>query len=155
MIPLDRGMQSGAWSQMPSDSPLGRAFGKRLGSVWRAEPGAELNFKFKGSAAKIYDLVGPDCGKLEVCVDGVVSTRQRFDAYCTYSRLATTTLAGDLDPSKEHTVKIRVLPDKIDKSRILFEKNRPDFDKFPEKYAPTNWYAGAIFLVGELVPAVN
>ena len=31
------------------------------------------------------------------------------------------------------------------------ERNRADFDKNPDKYAPLNGYAGQLFLVGELV----
>lgn len=152
VVPLERALRTGPWTQLPADSSLSKAFSKRLGAVWKGEPGAELKFKFKGSAAKVYDLVGPDCGKLEVTVDGSVSSRQRFDSYCTYSRLATTPLASNLDISKVHEVKIRVLPDHLDKNQILFEKNRADFAKSPEKYAPTHWYAGAIFLIGEFVP---
>ena len=78
------------------------------------------------------------------------STHLRFDAYCTYSRLATTGIASELNDSAVHEVKVRVLADKFDKENILFEKNRPDFAKSPAKYEPTNWYAGAIFLIGEL-----
>jgi hypothetical protein len=152
MLPLERAVKTGSWTQLPADAGLGKSFGNRVGTLWRGEPGAELSFKFKGSAAKMYDLVGPDCGKLEVSVDGKTSSRQRFDGYCTYSRLATTSLASDLDDSAVHEVKIRVLSEKIDKEKILFEKNRADFAKSPSKYEPTNWYAGAIFLIGELVP---
>ena len=152
MLPLDKALKSGPWAALPADAGLGKSFGNRLGTLWKGEPDAELSFKFKGSAAKMYDLVGPDCGKIEVTVDGKTSTRQRFDPYCTYARLATTTLASDLDESVVHEVKIRVLSEPIDKEKILFEKNRADFAKSPDKYAPTNWYAGAIFLVGELVP---
>lgn len=152
MLPLDKAVKTGPWAQMPPETGLGKSFGNRLGTLWKAEPSAELLFKFKGSAAKIYDLVGPDCGKLEVTVDGKTSSRQRFDGYCTYSRLATTGLASDLDDSAVHEVRIRVLSEKLDKDKILFERNRADFEKSPAKYEPTNWYAGAIFLVGELVP---
>ena len=152
MLPLDKAHQSGPWTLLPSDAGLGRQFSSRMDSLWKAEPGAELTFRFKGSAAKIYDLVGPDCGKIEVTVDGKPSNRQRFDGYCTYSRLATTGLAAGLVESDVHEVKIRVLPEKLPKESILFEKNREDFVKNPAKYDGSNWYSGAIFLVGELVP---
>ena len=152
MLPLDKAVKTGPWTQLPADTGLGKSFGNRLGTLWKAEPSAELSFKFKGSAAKIYDLIGPDCGKLEVTVDGKTSPRQRFDGYCTYSRLATTMLASDLDESAVHEIRIRVLSEKLEKDKILFEKNRADFEKSPAKYEPINWYAGAIFLIGELVP---
>ena len=152
MLPLNKANQSGPWTLLPTDAGLGRQFSSRMGSLWKAEPGAELAFRFKGSAAKIYDLVGPDCGKIEVTVDGKPSNRQRFDGYCTYSRLATSGLAAGLIESDVHEVKIRVLAEKLPKESILFEKNRDDFVKKPAKYDGSNWYPGAIFLVGELVP---
>ncbi|NBV85603.1 MAG: SGNH/GDSL hydrolase family protein [Verrucomicrobia bacterium] len=151
MLSLDKGRLSGSWTKLPSDTGLGKSYENRLGTLWKGEPGAELAFRFKGSAARIYDLLGPDCGKLEVTVDGTVSTLQRFDPYCTGHRLGNSSLARGLDESAVHDVKVRVLPDALDKEKILFEKNRPDFAKSPDKYAPTNWYAGAIFLIGELV----
>ena len=44
-----------------------------------------------------------------------------------------------------------MLPEKFDKRQVLFERNRGDFDKNPGKYAPYYYYAGKLFLVGELV----
>ncbi|MEI6713793.1 MAG: GDSL-type esterase/lipase family protein [Verrucomicrobiota bacterium] len=152
MVPLDKATKTGPWTQLPTDTGLGKNFGNRLGQLWKGAPGAELVFRFKGSAAKMYDLVGPDCGKLEITIDGTTSSRQRFDSYCTYHRLATTSVASALDETAIHEVKIRVLPDVIDKEKILFEKNREDLAKNPAKYAETNWYAGAVFLIGELLP---
>ena len=99
----------------------------------------------------IYDLVGPDCGKLEVTLDGKKSSVNRIDAYCTYHRLALTRIGSNLDPEQVHEVSIKVLPEKLDKAKILFENNRPDLEKNPAKYDGSNWYAGAIFIVGELV----
>ena len=150
MLPLEKARRTGPWTQLPADTGLGKSFGTRMGAVWKAEPDAELSFKFKGSAAKVYDLVGPDCGKIEISVDGKTSTQLRFDPYCTYSRLATAGIASELNDNAVHEVKVRVLADKFNKENILFEKNRPDFAKSPAKYEPTNWYAGAIFLIGEL-----
>jgi hypothetical protein len=38
---------------------------------------------------------------------------------------------------------------------ILFEKNRPDLEKDPGKYADNIWYAAAILLLGDLAPAAD
>lgn len=152
MIPVEKALKTGAWLALPADSGLGKSHLNRVGTLWKAEPEAVLSFKFKGSSAKMYDLLGPDCGKLEVVVDGKVSSRVRFDGYCTYSRLSTTSIATGLEETEVHEVSIRVLADPIEKAKILFEKNRPDIEKSPQKYAATNWYVGAIFLVGEWVP---
>ena len=152
MLPIDRATRSGPWSVLPADKGVGKSFSNRVDSLWKAEPSAELTFRFRGSQAKIYDLLGPDCGKLQVTVDGKPSQRVRFDPYCTYHRLGTTLLANGLDSNAIHEVKIRVTDEPVDKEKILFEKNRADLAKNPSKYAPTVWYSGAIFLVGELVP---
>ena len=87
---------------------------------------------------------------LRIEVDGQTRELLRFDGYCTYHRLALCGIADKL-PDTVHTVKITVLPKEIDRREILFERNRADFDKNPEKYAPLNGYAGQLFLVGELV----
>jgi hypothetical protein len=152
MLPMERTTRRGPWSRLPTDQGLGKSFSKRVDSLWKAEPSAELTFHFRGSQAKIYDLVGPDGGKLEVTVDGQPSQRVRFDPYCTYHRLATTLVAKELDPNAVHEVRIRVTDEAVDKAKILFEKNRADLLKYPDKYAPTVWYSGAVFLVGELLP---
>ena len=53
---------------------------------------------------------------------------------------------------KVHTVSIELDAMKPDKTKILFADNRPDMEKNPAKYEGANWYAGAIMLIGELVP---
>ena len=50
-----------------------------------------------------------------------------------------------------HTVKVRLLNETPDKRSILFERNRPNYDKNPERYKPIDAYLGAILLVGEIV----
>jgi hypothetical protein len=152
MLPLERAALSGPWTKLPSDEGLGRKFGTRMDAVWKAAPGAELSFKFRGTQAKIYDLVGPDCGKIQVTVDGKTTVFPRFDAYCTYHRIATSALFSGGEADAVHEVKICVLADAVDKFSILFEKNRPDLQKAPAKYEGAFWYAGALFLVGDLVP---
>ena len=152
MLPLDRATLRGSWTKLATDAGLGRQFENRMGVVWKGAPGAELSFKFRGTQAKLYDLVGPDCGKIEVTVDGKTTSFPRFDAYCTYHRIATGAVYSGGEADALHEVKVRVLPDTLDKRAILFEKNRADLDKTPAKYEGTFWYAGALFLVGELAP---
>lgn len=149
-IGLDQVKQNGPWTKLPSDSGLGQQFASRMDALWKGEPGAELSFSFKGRAVKVYDILGPDCGRVEITVDGQTYTRDRIDGYCTYSRLGLLGVAGSLE-DKVHQVNIKVLPDKLDKAKILFEQNRADLEKNPARYEPNNWYAGAIFLVGSLV----
>ncbi|WP_043583987.1 SGNH/GDSL hydrolase family protein [Geminisphaera colitermitum] len=139
---------------------VARSFANRLPHLWKLEPGATLSFKFRGTKAAVYDLVGPDSDAVEIILDGVKREARRFDGYCTYRRLSTLSIgdnlvadpgAGAADPGRVHEVTVRVLADRVDKKNVLFERNRADFDSTPEKYAGSNWYAGAVFLVGELV----
>jgi hypothetical protein len=147
--PMDWATMRGAWTKLPNAVVGGQNFDPLLSTVWRAEPGAELEFRFKGSRALIYDFLGPDSGKLEVTVDGRVSTLERMDGYCTYHRLALLPLCDSLDSKTVHTVRIKLLPEQLDKKKILFAGNHQDLAGHPEKYKPIYWYAGAIFLAGE------
>jgi len=130
------------------------AFGKRWANRMTtlnkgSQPGATLTFKFKGTRAAIYDIIGPDCGQVIVTVDDQPPrTVPRFDSYCTYHRLATLGLGSEL-PDQVHTVKIEIHPQQPDKAKILATRNNK-MDK-PERFDGTAFYPGAILLVGELV----
>jgi alpha-L-fucosidase/lysophospholipase L1-like esterase len=152
MLTLDRLAKEGPWTRLPADNDLAKRFADRLDSLWKAEPGGSLTFRFKGTAASFYDLMGPDCGGLEVVVDGKASRIRRIDGYCTYWRLSLAGAATGLDASQVHEVTVRVREEPLAKADILFEQNREDLAKNPAKYAALNWYVGALFVVGELVP---
>jgi hypothetical protein len=128
---------------------LAKSFANRLPDLHRADqPGQKLTFKFKGTRCAIYDIIGPDCGQVTVTLDD----RQpivvpRFDAYCTYHRLATMVIGTEL-PDVVHTVTIEVHPDQPDKAAILARRNEK-IDK-PERFDGRAFLPGAILLVGEL-----
>lgn len=153
MIPLSQAVLRGAWEKLdPEKDGRARSFAKQMPVMWRAStPGAAISFKFRGSEAAIYDLLGPDGGRVGIRVDdGPERTTARFDGYCTYHRLGKTVVASGLPPG-EHSVTATLLADPPDRARILFEKNRPDLEKNPDKYKGTVWHAGALLLLGELV----
>lgn len=153
LIALDQAKLSDGWTKLaPATDPRAKSFGDRVPSLFRAEkPGTKLAFKFKGTAVSIYDLVGPDCGQVSFIVDGgAPHAMARIDGYCTYHRLASLRVASEL-PDAVHTVEIRIDEQVPDKAKILFDHNRPDLEKNPQKYAGTNWYAGGIMLIGDLV----
>jgi hypothetical protein len=129
---------------------FGKRWANRMASLHKgSQPGATLSFKFKGTRAAIYDIIGPDCGQVIVTVDDQPPrTVPRFDSYCTYHRLATLGLGTEL-PDKVHTVKIEIHPQQPDKAKILATRNNK-MDK-PERFEGTAFYPGAILLVGELV----
>ena len=74
--------------------------------------------------------------------------RPRFDAYCTYHRLATLTVAENL-PDTVHTVELELHSDQPDKAAIL-ARRKQKIDN-PERYDDTAWYAGAVMIMGELL----
>jgi hypothetical protein len=133
-----------------ADTDIGKRFANRLPVMQRAnKPGATLNFRFKGTRASIYDIVGPDCGQVKVTIDDTPpKVVPRIDAYCTYHRLATLSLGSELK-DEVHTVTIEIRPDQPDKAAIL-AKNGNKIDD-PKRFDDTAFYPGAILLVGELV----
>ena len=48
-----------------------------------------------------------------------------------------------------HKIPAPLLPDELDKREILFEKNRADFDKKPEKFEELTWYVGSLMILGD------
>ena len=151
LLPLDSAALSGDWTKLdPAADSMAKRFGHRMPALWRAtQPGASVTFTFKGTYAAIYDLVGPDCGQITLQVDSdEPKTRPRFDAYCTYHRLASFTIASDL-PDTAHTVTLTIHPDQPDKAAILSQRNQTIDD--PKRYDGTTWYAGGIMIRGALV----
>lgn len=151
MLPLKAQMFTGPVTLLPKDKGNGKRFRNRCDGLWKAQPGAKLSFKFKGSKLQIYDLLGPGCGTVQITIDGKTTQRTRMDGYCTYYRLATLGVANNLDPNMVHSVELAVLNEPYDKSKKLFERNRKDFEKKPDKYKNIDWYLGAIMIIGELV----
>lgn len=90
---------------LPAGDPIARPFAHRMEKLWQFDPGATIEFKFKGTKAMLYDFYGPDSAMLEITVDGKSRETRRFDGYCTYRRLSLCSLADNL-PDEVHTVKI-------------------------------------------------
>jgi hypothetical protein len=158
LVPIDPGMLKGDWLRLDSGEKgdeLARRFSKHLPQLWRAvTPGDTLTFRFRGSVIGFFDVVGPDGGQLRVTLDGgETKVVPRFDAYCTYHRLSKFQVGSGLDPSTDHTVTVSLDAAAPDKKAILFEKNRPDLEKNPAKFAPNHWNVGAIMLIGEPLPS--
>jgi hypothetical protein len=150
LIPISEATLSSGFTKLdPSKDAMAKNF-PRLKDLHRAsKPGETITFKFKGTRASLYDLVGPDCGQVIVTLDDKPPrTVARFDSYCTYPRLATLVIGSEL-PDALHTVKIEIHRDQPDKAKILAERNNK-IDK-PERYDGTSIYPGAILMLGEMV----
>ncbi len=152
MLPLSQAALSAGWRRLtPARDALARRFGNRLPELWEARhPGETIMFRFRGIAARVYDLMGPDAGRVFVAVDDQApEARSRFDAYCTYYRLNSLPITANL-PDAVHTVRLAIDPEPPDKARILAQRGERMDD--PRRFAGTTWDAGALLIVGELVP---
>ena len=126
-----------------------KRFDNYLCHIGRAcNTGEELTVHFKGKAVGVFDIVGPDAGKVSVEIDGEPGdTLSRFDSYCTYHRM-NFVIIDKLD-DKEHMVVFKVIAAPFDKKSILTGKE--DFDLHPEKYKENCWHVGKILIDGELI----
>ena len=151
LVPLSQAKLSAGWTQLDfATNKFAKGYSKRLPELWKAnQPGETIQFKFRGISAGVYDLLGPDCGQVIVTLDDKKpSVRPRFDAYCTYHRLASLSIGSNLT-NAVHTVKLEIHPDQPDKAKILSQRNEK-IDK-PERFNDRAWYAGALMLIGDLV----
>jgi lysophospholipase L1-like esterase len=137
-------------ADMATDA-FAKGWSRRLPAMVKlTKPGQSIEFRFKGTHCAVYDVVGPAGGVVAVTLDGKAQKSvQRIDAYCTYPRLSTFVVGTDL-PEGEHSVRLELLADPIDKAAVL-AKNKNQIDK-PERFAPLHFFPGALLIVGDLVP---
>jgi len=150
MLPLTQAKLSSNWQKLdPEKHNLAKRFRHRMPEMFHTNrPGETITIRFKGTGLRIYDLLGPDCGQVKVAFDDKpVKVVPRFDAYCTYHRLAMLTIAENVGDT-EHTVVLEVHPDQPDKAAILAKRNKTIDD--PRRYDDTAWYSGAILMIGDI-----
>ena len=150
-VPLDQAKLSSGWKQLtPKHDHLARTFQKTLPALYRAEkPGESITFKFKGTDVKIFDLMGPDCGRVLVEVDGRPAVSHlRFDSYCIGHRIGALPVATNL-PNEIHQVTLTIDADEPEKAAILSTRSNTMDD--PKRFEGVTWYASAILLRGTLV----
>ncbi|MDR1270260.1 MAG: SGNH/GDSL hydrolase family protein [Planctomycetaceae bacterium] len=154
LVPITESMLQGEWKKLDADNHLQKSFGQRLGAIWYSgKPGSQLTFKFKGSQAKIYDLVGPNGGQVIVTVDGKTKEKPvaRFDSYCTYHRLATLDLASNLDADVVHTITVEVHPEQPNRQPVAFRLKDPEKELAEPKFQGTSVWFGQLMLIGNPV----
>ena len=150
LVPITEDMLTGKWEALPPNGIAGRDFSKHFEKVWFTNtPGAKLTFRFRGTDASIFDLVGPDTGQAKVTVDGEDrGVRQRVDRWAYYQRLSALPIASGLEDA-EHTVTVELLPDAPDRSVPIAEaKKANQYD--PEAFEGVAFRFGWIRVVGEL-----
>ncbi|MFT5471053.1 MAG: lysophospholipase L1-like esterase [Verrucomicrobiales bacterium] len=152
LIPIEPGMLSGNWEKLDAEHPIAKRFARNMPTIYQAtEPGAALTFKFDGTTAAVFDVLGPDGGSVAVQLDEAdAQSRNRIDAYSTYNRMSKLNVATEIDAGA-HTVTVTLTSEKLDKREILFERNRADFDAKPDKYTNHTWYAASLLILGDLI----
>lgn len=150
IVPVQLNMLTPGWKKLDANSPF-KGFYNRMPEIWEAtSPGEKISFRFKGTAVKLYDLLGPDGAKVKITLDGKTSNSQLFDKYSSYHRLATLWI-GDGLADGEHSVEVEILPEQPDRSSVTeIEKTKPGFD--PKRYDGTALRVGGIMLIGDLLP---
>ena len=154
MVPIRASMLNGNWKALPEDDPKQKSFGKRMGQIGMADqPGSTLRFKFKGTVAKVYDLLGPDGGQVTVSVDGQTGAKPvpRFDSYCTYHRIATLGVFTGSGAEVTRGAVITLHPEQPDRSSISFRLKDPAKELAAPKFQGTRIWRSQIMLIGDLV----
>lgn len=150
MVPIRKEMLKGHWTKLPPGDPNQKQFERRGGQMWMADtPGDVIRFRFRGTECRIYDLLGPDCGRVWITVDGQRSKCpvDRFDSYCTYYRLMGFPVFRGMDGV--HDVEIEV--DGVQPSREAILRRYPKEDLTQKKYDGTKLFVCQIELVGDLI----
>jgi subtilisin family serine protease len=93
--------RSSGWTGYRTAAALGGKF------AYSSRAGAAMRYTFRGAAIALVGRTGPNRGKAEIRIDGVrVAT---IDAYSRTLRSRMLLLARAVDPSRTHTIEVRVL----------------------------------------------
>jgi hypothetical protein len=144
---LSQAVIRGKWTRLDAGDEIFDRFRQNFPSIYRGEPGATLEFKFKGTYLGFYDCIGPTSGSIAVTIDGKTQVKTRFDQWCSGYRRHNFMFEPLSDGL--HHVKVEVLDTPIDKAQILSLKNVTIDD--PATYAGLNWYPANVMIVGEWV----
>ena len=151
MVSLDQAELSSGWKRLDlNEDELARRFQPTLSALYRADkPGETISFKFKGTDARVLDLMGPNCGGVLVQVDDLPATRHlRFDSYCVSYRIGALPVATAL-PNEIHQITLTIDGESPDKAAILSKRNNTIDD--PQRFEGVTWYPSAILLRGSVV----
>ena len=145
-IPISKSMLSGEWERRDPGP-----FAKHFEALWFTNtPGAKLTFRFRGTATSLFDVMGPDSGRVRVMIDGDdKGVREQVDPWSYYERISSLTVGAGLE-DKEHTVTVELLPEPPDRSVPIDEAKKLG------RYAPKAFEGvalriGWIRIVGEAV----
>ena len=131
----------------------------RMPNMWVAESvGSSIEFKFKGTEVRIYDVYGPDCGVVTYSVDGKTlgqSIRMTRGYWSNCYVLGTVDVALKLEDTV-HTVKVEIAPEPIP-DKLKYLNNSPKYKNMTaeelaaSKFNKQNWYVSNVLIVGDIV----
>lgn len=143
---------SAGWSYMtPDDSALVREYNWLFPGLWRAvDPGEAIMVQFEGTHIGLFDIGGPDSGRLKVSVDGGEPFLvDRFTPHNDHNRNQYVFLP-EL-PNGKHTVRFEVDTEKTDKAAVFEacgnERSREHVRQHPDWYDQTVIQLGKLLLV--------
>lgn len=147
-LPIEARMLHGEWREVTGASVTPN-LAHRMPKLWETNsPGAALEFRFKGTAVSIYDMLGPSMGRVRLTLDG--KELAAFDSFSPFYRVAPLPIGANL-PDGPHTVRLDWDPQQPDRTAFLNrEKAKPGFN--PSKYEGAYFRPSRILLVGELLP---
>lgn len=145
-------MLSGNWQRRPANDPATGNFTDHFDELLYTEtPGAKLTFRFKGTEASVFDVMGPNTGLVKVTVDGKeAGTRAQVDPWSFYYRYSGLSLASGL-PDAEHTITLELLPNSPDRTVSINEAKKGTGYK-PEAFEGNSLRFGWLRINGELLP---
>lgn len=153
MLPLD-GLAnfSAGWSYMTSDdSDLVREYNWLFPGLWRAvDPGEAIKVEFIGTHIGLFDIGGPDSGRLKVTVDGGEPFLiDRFTPYNDHNRNQYVFLP-EL-PNGKHTIHFEIDAEMTDKVAVFEasgnERSLEHIRQHPDWYKQTVIQLGRLLLV--------
>ncbi|MGG1519516.1 GDSL-type esterase/lipase family protein [Paenibacillus oryzisoli] len=153
MLPLDGHADlSAGWSYMTADDfTLAREYSWLFPGLWRAiDPGETITVQFEGTHIGLFDIGGPDSGRLKVTVDGGEPFLvDRFTTYNDHNRNQYVYLP-EL-PNGKHTVRFEIDHEQTDKAAVFEacgnERSREHVRQHPDWYDQTVIQLGKLLLV--------
>lgn len=143
---------SAGWSYMtPDDSALVREYNWLFPGLWQAvDPGEAITVQFEGTHIGLFDIGGPDSGRLKVSVDdGEPFIIDRFTLHNDHNRNQYVFLP-EL-PNGKHTVRFEIDTEKTDKAAVFEacgnERSREHVRQHPDWYDQTVIQLGKLLLV--------
>ncbi|CAM4443663.1 hypothetical protein FHS16_003900 [Paenibacillus endophyticus] len=151
ILPLDRlAFFSEGWSYMTTDDfDLVREYNWLFPGLWRAvDPGEAITVQFEGTHIGLFDIGGPDSGRLKVSVDGGEAFLiDRFTPYNDHNRNQYVFLP-EL-PNGKHMVRFEIDHEKTDKASV-FEANGNERSMEHVRQHPA-WYDKTVIQLGKLL----